>query len=530
MQLALETIPPFNFFLYHFRVMRIRKILAVTFCCVLGLQPALAQNRDLVDLETLLPGSSGEPTSSVYPTPFPARGGDVDWGLAMSGGGFRSASFSIGVLKALYDQDILDDIDVISTVSGGGYASYWMYSKYDGAPATRFGSGAFADEVFTNNVCHLARKSEFLPLRRMFGGLFSSNDNAFRKYRDAIEWTFGPDNVSTRDQKRIAGDDPLLSFTAFNSQIAAGKAPYFILNTAVAWDNVPKKTLNIERSFELGPTYRGNTLLGFADWPNPANLSVKKFPGGVALSAAAIRFKLARRMPNDNNQLRGPSEIKMYDGGFSENLGALPLIHRRIKNIIIVDAENDAAYKFPSYRRLQKYLKDVHGVELSVPQIDDFLKNKKTHAFEEAAVAVGTVTYKDHEPSNVFYIKMSRPKSIFGELRRGVGLDGKPFPAPGRSKTRPTSCPSPDVINLEHDELQTGMIAYSRYLNEKWTFRYLFKVLPYVNYNFPQLATIDQTYYRDQLEAFIGLGFLETMELKPELVKKGLVAATEPGH
>jgi hypothetical protein len=58
------------------------------------------------------------------------------------------------------------------------------------------------------------------------------------------------------------------------------------------------------------------------------------------------------------------------------------------------------------------------------------------------------------------------------------------------------------------------MLSYSQFINETWTWRYLFKALPYINYNFPELATVDQTYYRDQLEAFIGLGYLETLEMK----------------
>ena len=508
--------------------MTIRQLLAATICFIFALPPVFAQGRDGIDVETLLPGSAGESTTATYPTPFPSRGGDLDWGLALSGGGFRSAAFSIGVLKALYDTDILDDIDVISTVSGGGYASYWMFAKYDGASATRFGSGAFADEVFTNNVCHLARKSEFLPLRRMLGGLFSSDDDAFRKYREAIEWTFGPDDKSTRDQKRAAGEDPLLPFTSYNRQIAAAQAPYFIFNTTVAWDNVPKKTPNIERSFEIAPTYRGNSLLGFADWPDPANPSVRKMPGAVALSAAAIRFKLARKMTNDGNQLKGGAKIKMYDGGFSENLGALPLIQRRMKNIIIVDAENDAAYKFPSYKILQAYLKN-QGTILSIAKVDGFISNKKSKKFEDASVAVGTITYPDKQTSNVFYIKMSRPKTIFGELKKGVDMDGKPLPAPKRSKTRPESCPSPEVAAVTRDSLRTGMFAYSRYLNEKWPWRYLFKALPFVNYSFPQIATVDQTYYRDQLEAFIGLGFLEASELSGELKKMEQMSSGVPG-
>lgn len=50
-------------------------------------------------------------------------------GLALSGGGTRSASFSIGVLKALDEQGVLDKVDVISAVSGGAYATYWYYSQ-----------------------------------------------------------------------------------------------------------------------------------------------------------------------------------------------------------------------------------------------------------------------------------------------------------------------------------------------------------------------------------------------------------------
>jgi hypothetical protein len=50
-------------------------------------------------------------------------------GLALSGGGTRSASFSIGVLKALHESGILKDINIISGVSGGAYATYWYFSQ-----------------------------------------------------------------------------------------------------------------------------------------------------------------------------------------------------------------------------------------------------------------------------------------------------------------------------------------------------------------------------------------------------------------
>jgi hypothetical protein len=42
-------------------------------------------------------------------------------GLAISGGGIRSASFGLGVIQALVANNVLSKIDYLSTVSGGGY-------------------------------------------------------------------------------------------------------------------------------------------------------------------------------------------------------------------------------------------------------------------------------------------------------------------------------------------------------------------------------------------------------------------------
>jgi hypothetical protein len=59
---------------------------------------------------------------------------EADWpfrvGVALSGGGARAAAYSMGVLRALWEEDMLtQEIDVVSTVSGGGYAAYWYYSR-----------------------------------------------------------------------------------------------------------------------------------------------------------------------------------------------------------------------------------------------------------------------------------------------------------------------------------------------------------------------------------------------------------------
>lgn len=52
-------------------------------------------------------------------------------GIAISGGGIRSASFALGVLQGLHSGSQLEKFDYLSTVSGGGYiGSSWSWFNY----------------------------------------------------------------------------------------------------------------------------------------------------------------------------------------------------------------------------------------------------------------------------------------------------------------------------------------------------------------------------------------------------------------
>jgi choline dehydrogenase-like flavoprotein len=63
-------------------------------------------------------------------------------GLALSGGGIRSATFSLGVLQSLARRDRLRQVDILSTVSGGGYI------------------GAFLGRLFTRVISAVANPAE----------------------------------------------------------------------------------------------------------------------------------------------------------------------------------------------------------------------------------------------------------------------------------------------------------------------------------------------------------------------------------
>ena len=60
-------------------------------------------------------------SKEVYEAEKDIIGPNPTIGLAISGGGIRSASFALGVLQALVKNKLLDRIDYLSTVSGGGY-------------------------------------------------------------------------------------------------------------------------------------------------------------------------------------------------------------------------------------------------------------------------------------------------------------------------------------------------------------------------------------------------------------------------
>ena len=67
------------------------------------------------------PGTQAQPCEAGGTTD--GRDGQLNdlWGLALSGGGVRSAVFSYGLIRALAKRDVLPRFDVWSTVSGGGY-------------------------------------------------------------------------------------------------------------------------------------------------------------------------------------------------------------------------------------------------------------------------------------------------------------------------------------------------------------------------------------------------------------------------
>lgn len=81
-------------------------------------------------------------------------------GLALAGGGTRAAHVSMGVMKGLYEAKVLEHVDFLSTVSGGGYAGYWYVSQ-------RL-AGATHEELFRDCIpSRYAREAQRIAQREL---------------------------------------------------------------------------------------------------------------------------------------------------------------------------------------------------------------------------------------------------------------------------------------------------------------------------------------------------------------------------
>jgi len=93
-----------------------------------------------------------------------------DWfGLALSGGGIRSATINLGFLKTLNRYGILQKADYMSSVSGGGYTHAYVQ-------ATAKETGSFEHLFKSDHIEAMRKHGEYMVPRK---GLFGKNGNLF---------------------------------------------------------------------------------------------------------------------------------------------------------------------------------------------------------------------------------------------------------------------------------------------------------------------------------------------------------------
>ncbi len=89
------------------------------------------------------------------------------FGIALSGGGVRSATFCLGVLQGLQELDMLQYADYLSTVSGGGFIGSWLAANVS---RTSHWLGRLTN--WDESIAHLRRYSSYLSPKT---GILSSD-------------------------------------------------------------------------------------------------------------------------------------------------------------------------------------------------------------------------------------------------------------------------------------------------------------------------------------------------------------------
>jgi len=316
--------------------------------------------------------------------------------LALSGGGLRSGSVSVGLLQQLHLDEKLETVDVVASVSGGGYPIYGLVYKmsHDGVPLSNLlaeNSDYLSSMERTTFVdsselfAHVATTSLWALPDLLFGWIIrrggmvlpSASSNL---YMFNIQDTFiGEGGVRHHSLEEID-----------TSKLTGFPYPIFIASVHRGL-RPPKKRhqYHVDDLFEFSPNWVGSPSVGYStvgteidlenaivssgsaiDTPNRNNCV--SFPGKVCSGTSpALPFRdEAGTLPrilklfgfNTGFSIRLEEEhVYVADGGFIEGLGVLPLVRMGCEQVISLDASHDPDLVFTDLKILQYYVRELGG-------------------------------------------------------------------------------------------------------------------------------------------------------------------------
>lgn len=275
----------------------------------------------------LSPAGAGAPYD--FRDRLPENSGDVFVVLAFSGGGTRSAAFAYGVLETLRDtpvtvhgrtERLLDEVDVITAVSGGSY------------PAAYY--GLFGDRLFTDF------ESRFL-LRNVQGDLL---------WLLARPWNLMAIMSSNYNRADLAAayfDRELFGGRRF-SDLSLGRLPFVIINASDLNNAATFSFIQPQFDFlcsDLGPYPVANAVMASSAVPGAfGTVALRNYTGCPQRNSAWVtdalahddllerRYAVARALERYSHPDRMPI-LRLVDGGVTDNLGVRgsmmsPVAHR----------------------------------------------------------------------------------------------------------------------------------------------------------------------------------------------------------
>ena len=267
-------------------------------------------------------------------------------GLALSGGGYRSAIFNYGVLRGLYRLGLIGKFDYLSVVSGGSWIGTafattrnfkWFFRDTPAHPN-------FIEEGFESLLVNPIRVAQEAALSRKNANFVSN------AYGRLLAKTF----------LRELGDQARFRPLSHKNLVRDNNRPFLIVNGTVNY-RTPDTFKVTQECFEMTRLYCGSRELGYV---STSELNASELPlrvrDAVAISGAAVAVHipafgrettglgLSREIANFTRGQKAASDdaptvehLDVADGGHYNNLGVESLVNRGCSYIVLVDAEHD---------------------------------------------------------------------------------------------------------------------------------------------------------------------------------------------
>lgn len=340
-------------------------------------------------------------------------------GMALSGGGYRSAIYNYGILKGLFELGLIDAIDYVSAVSGGS----WI--------ATPFSTSNDLNWFFHDIPTHANLIEE---------GFEALLPNPLKVIQEARLSRLDPNYLSNifgrllaktflREHGQLSRYTPL----ANKKMIKDSDRPFLIMNGTVNYRN-PDSFSVIQECFEMTRLYCGSRSLGYVhsrdvfarEKPIRVRDAIAMSGAGIAVHLPALGGEVAgiglsREIVNYARSVKSKARVAdtdhldISDGAHYNNLGIEALINRGCGYIIVSDAEHDREEK-DSSRSRQSY----HGLRtlLGRKHIPNPITDELIEELDAVDEALHVIDGGDGIP-NLLYIKLksSREFDAFAKTR-----------------------------------------------------------------------------------------------------------------
>jgi predicted acylesterase/phospholipase RssA len=296
-------------------------------------------------------------------------------GIALSGGGYRSSLFHIGVLARLAECRVLRHVEVLSCVSGGSILGAYYYLALRRL-LERKPDGEIADEDYVELVREVAAGFLAGVRKNLRGQLFTSLAGNAKMLATGYSRT---DRVSELLEAHFYGAvrmPELLVVPAgerggftlrYQNWLRLAKVPILVLNAT---------TLNTGHSWQFTPTWMGEPPFAtdervdasrrlrrvyYRDAPDHDALRRPRLATAVAASAcvpglfAPVRL---RRLYDDDVDV----DVELVDGGVHDNQGIASLVEQDCTVILVSDASGQLRDADDPKRFLLRVLKRSNDI------------------------------------------------------------------------------------------------------------------------------------------------------------------------